>query len=462
MFGMPRFVPRRVAFSQTPGLFSSTPNSTTTLSAPLLLLLARIFGCGDRKIDTPDLPVGGLKVGTIYWRHCVVAFSTSVAFLGASLVGVSCGSAGSGTANDSDQVSTAPNTAGVTSTLSDALEVANGTRVGNGSYAATVPAGFGVPSDFRGPGGGVPVRPKVTENVTGPIPTNDWWSSLIWQRYPGNPYSENMYAHPLTLHAKANGLGVGYPTEAFIGGDTVHYQLDHREDLSIGVVGLNAPETRVDAFSDWTVTPHWTDGSRSLRATIGHGLPYVYAETTGGDAQIVFSAPPQIWSRTDSTLGVTINGHHFGIFAPSGASWSGTHELRSDLAGCGYYSVAALPDPSASTLERFRRHAFAFVSDTTIEWSYDEANAEVVTDFTVSTDVKEGNEATPLLALYRHQWLHSAQTFLPYTYTSPRGEMKVAATASFHTRTPFSGVLPALPNTTNTDADRLYGYVDNV
>ena len=85
------------------------------------------------------------------------------------------------------------------------------TQVGLGSYASETPNGFGLPSDFRGPGPWVPVVPKVTENIFGSVPTNDWWSSLVWQRYPNNPYSENMYPHPLTVKAKANGLALALP-----------------------------------------------------------------------------------------------------------------------------------------------------------------------------------------------------------------------------------------------------------
>src|SRR4051812_21749789 len=34
------------------------------------------------------------------------------------------------------------------------------------------------------------------ENLRGPTPTNDWWSSLAWMKF-----SERMYAHPLALQA---------------------------------------------------------------------------------------------------------------------------------------------------------------------------------------------------------------------------------------------------------------------
>src|SRR5437764_7900218 len=50
-----------------------------------------------------------------------------------------------------------------------------------------------------------PVRPKVTEDFRGTPTSNDWWSSLIWENdtKETNPYSDAMYAHPLTLKAEA-------------------------------------------------------------------------------------------------------------------------------------------------------------------------------------------------------------------------------------------------------------------
>ncbi len=46
-----------------------------------------------------------------------------------------------------------------------------------------------LPPGARGPENnvGTPVAPKQTANVRGPIPTNDWWSSLVFQRFPDNP-----------------------------------------------------------------------------------------------------------------------------------------------------------------------------------------------------------------------------------------------------------------------------------
>ena len=69
-------------------------------------------------------------------------------------------------------------------------------RVGKGSYATKLPAGGKAPQAtiYR------------TEKVKGPVPTNDWWSSLAWK-----PFGDALFPHPLALKAEPGGLRVAYP-----------------------------------------------------------------------------------------------------------------------------------------------------------------------------------------------------------------------------------------------------------
>ncbi|GAA5044592.1 endoglucanase Acf2 [Thermocatellispora tengchongensis] len=323
--------------------------------------------------------------------------------------------------------------------------------VGAGSYTTDLPAGATGPADTSG----AAVTPKVTANAAGrPVPTNDWWSSLAFRRYPGNPYSENMYAHPLAFRAVASGLEVSYPTNPLISADGRQYEYPHARDLTLGVTGLNAPETRVDGWSDWTVTPHWTDGARTLKATIGHGMPFVQATATGGDARIAFVATPAIWADRGNVLGVTVNGHHYALFSPSGTDWnvSGT-VATANLGGRDYFSVAVLP--STGALDLFANYAFSFVTGTTVNWSYDSAAARLTTTYTAATAAKEGTRTGTLLALYRHQWQATSDALTAHTYVSPRGQMKLREGASFTTRQTFTGVLPSLPDLGAYDRTRL-------
>ncbi|MBB5958344.1 endoglucanase Acf2 [Saccharothrix tamanrassetensis] len=328
---------------------------------------------------------------------------------------------------------------------------AHGVPVGAGSYASARPAGASGPSDSAG----ASVAPKVTARMSGkPVPTNDWWSSLVFQRYPANPYSENLYAHPLTFHAAAQGLGVGYPTAPTVTPDGRFYEFMHRDDLFVGVSGLNAPRTQVDGWSDWTVSPLWTDGARTLRTTIGHGSPYVYAEASGGAARVAFNGPATVWSNTGGTVGVTVNGHDYALFAPGAWTVNGAEATAS----AAFFSVAVLPNRDALPL--FQRYAFSFVTDTKVAWAYNAANAQLTATYTATTVARQGTQTGTLQALYRHQWLNSTDAVTSYRYASPRGEMRLREGASFTTRSTFNGVLPALPLSSQADRNRLRTEID--
>ncbi|MER7518332.1 glycosyl hydrolase [Streptomyces sp. NPDC126499] len=325
--------------------------------------------------------------------------------------------------------------------------------VGSGSYSDSRPAGTSGPTTHTG----TPVTPKVTAAAQGrPVPTNDWWSSLAFQRYGDNPYSTPMYGHPLTYQATAAGLDIGYPTSPQIVGDGRQYEYPHKRDLTVGLSGLNSPDTKADAWSDWTVTPYWSDGTRTLRTTIGHGSPFVYAKGSGGNAQITTATTPTVFADQGNVLGITVAGHHYALFAPTGTDWNVSGStITTGLGGKDYFSVAVLP--STGALATYRKYAFSFVTGSTVNWSY--TGGTVRATYTLTTEAKEGTERGTLQALYRHQWLHTTDALTPYTYVSPRGTMKVREAASFTTAQKASAVLPALPRTNGVDTARLRAYL---
>ncbi|MFG2332579.1 glycosyl hydrolase [Streptomyces sp. NPDC048604] len=328
--------------------------------------------------------------------------------------------------------------------------------VGAGSYSDTRPAGTSGPTTNTG----APVTPKVTPAAQGkPVPTNDWWSSLAFQRYGDNPYSTPMYGHPLTYQATAGGLDVGYPTTPQIVGEGRQYEFAHKRDLTIGLTGLNSPDTKADSWSDWTVTPYWSDGARTLRTTIGHGSPFVYAQGSGGNAQITTAGTPAVFADQGNVLGITVAGHHYALFAPTGADWNVSGStVSAALAGKDYFSVAVLP--STDALAAYKKYAFSFVTGSTVNWST--SGGSVRATYTLTTEAKEGAERGTLQALYRHQWLHTGDALTPYTYVSPRGTMKVREGTAFTTVQKAAPVLPGLPRTGDVDAARLRGHLNEV
>jgi endoglucanase Acf2 len=349
--------------------------------------------------------------------------------------------------------------------------------VGKGFLLTVAPDGIPIAVDKRGR----PVKPKVTDDFAQAPITSKWWSSLIWQYDPQNPHSYNLYAHPLVLRARAAGLGLSYPTKPAIA--KREYMYPFSQDLLIGLEGLLSPDTRVASYSDWAVTAEWRSPSSEnrLRATLGHGLPFVYLTKQGPAAASITVAAEkagglEIWSGEGGgpVLGVTVGGHHYGIFGPSRSTWTRkSATFSSDLAGKDYFSVAILPDRRPATLELFRQHAYAFVEDTRVSWSYDAPTATLSTRFAVKTTLKEQGQTdgrqlseAPLLALYRHQWLHTKEALSPHAYVSPRGPMKLLEGSQFTTRMTFGGVLPSLPqvpaDASSYDVDDLRGYVDQV
>ncbi|GAB7098606.1 hypothetical protein JCM3263A_00800 [Thermobifida fusca] len=328
-------------------------------------------------------------------------------------------------------------------------------RLGSGSYTTVLPPGASGPSDHTG----APVAPKVTADFTQPVVTNDWWSSLIFQRYPGNPYGENLYAHPLSFKAQAHGLEVGYPDTPELVADGLKYQYTHSPDFVLGIHGLNAPAAKVAGYSDWTVTADLSDGTRQLRTTIGQGLPFVYANVSGGPIRVEFTAPPTVWRRSGNAVGVTVNGHHYALFAPSGTTWSESDTVfTADVGGSGYASVALLPSPD--DFDRYAPYAYSFVTSTTLTYDYDPASATLTSTYRVTTEAREGTAQGTLLALYPHQWKETTTALTDLSYASPRGPMRVVEGDRFTTELTTHGILPSLPTVDSADHQRLRALID--
>ncbi len=346
--------------------------------------------------------------------------------------------------------------------------------VGQGSYTTTPPGPL--PSGC----GNLSTDPRrwVTANApSGAVPTNDWWSSILWKR-TNCAYGEPLFAQPLGFQAGSGGLGVSYSTTPAISGSATgvgEYHFNYGEDFVVGVEGLAAGEVKVDDWSDWTVSPLLTDGAHTLRATIGSGLPFSYYRATGGRAQIKGSsaAPLKVWSNSGGTIGYQINGHDYVAFAPAGSAWSVTgRTLTSSLGGKDYFSVAVLPTtPSTSAADRsalveeYAAYAHHHVTGTAVSYNYDEATSTVTTTYEYTTEAMEGTGSGTVAALLPHQWRHlTGGTPLTQKYVSSRGPLKIlTGIDSFTTSMLFHGVLPEVPavaDSSGPDAATLQNYLD--
>lgn len=336
--------------------------------------------------------------------------------------------------------------------------VAQTVSVGSGSYSTSLPPGAVGPQISSGAN----ASPKISSSFDQAIQTNDFWSSLIYPFF-GDAHSNKLCAHPLNFQAKATGLEMGYTTDPIFASNDFLYP--YAAHLTVGINGMSASRTLTEAYGDWTVTASWEDGPLNMEATIGHGLPYAFFRIGGGDAVVTAQQTPTVWFNQNEVLGITVGGKHYGIFAPTGSSWSASSPFQSNLNGSEYLSVALLPDTDLETLELFRSHAYAFVTNSIVDWDYNESNAELISTYTYETvlmDSAENNLDQTLSALYRHQWLNTSEPLTGHNYHSPRGEMKLFAGNSFTTQMTFHGILPALPDQGNYNRSELLSHVQNV
>jgi len=337
-------------------------------------------------------------------------------------------------------------------TTATAGEMTGIVKLGLGSYTTVLPPGAKEP----------PPAIYKTADVKGPLPTNQWWSSLLWSKF-----SEPQYAHPLAVRATAAGLQVCYPGPSITVTATgiMGSMPPGGRDFVLGHSGAREfPDARLAGWSDWFVTASLAADGGSMRVSYGHGSPFVYALYERGEPVLTFAETPTVWSGAagEPALGVTVSGRHYGLFGPTGATWSGLggKVLTCRAGGKPHFSVAVLPDNSPQTLALFRRYAYAHVTDTKVTWDYDERSASLTTTFTFTTRPREGTETATLFALYPHQWNHTSAPLAGPTYASVRGTMKLAAGKTFETRMTFPGVLPALPDAGGCDKARLARLVE--
>lgn len=321
------------------------------------------------------------------------------------------------------------------------------TNVGSGSYTHTFP-GVDVAGRNSYPSG----SPQISGNAQGkPVPTNDWWSSLIKE-----DHVSNLFNYPMTMKTISSGLVVSYivPTSTPNGSTQ---PIDDYLPITVGVTGLNASIATVSDYSDWTVTMNWNNSNHQFEATSGIGMPFLYFTKSSSDvAQIEITKGNAVISGEMITVTDAHQGADFAIYAPTGSTWMKNGNFyTSTLNGENYWSMAMLPQETtnvSAVAESYKKYAYVFPENTTTEWSYNENNAIVRTTFTVTPDIKEGSETNVLQGLLPHQWFNLANNSPQpngTSYSTIRGELKTLDGNSFVVENTFKGILPTLPYLNN-------------
>ena len=313
------------------------------------------------------------------------------------------------------------------------------TPVGSGSYTNQHPG-----ADSAGRNKFPPGSPQLSKNSLGkPVPTNDWWSKLIQDDHAGN-----LFNYPMTMRTQNEGLVVTYIPWGVIGDSA---------PVEVGVVGLNASKATIANYSDWTVTMDWSSGSKNFQATSGIGMPFLYFNKNIEDvASVNVNSGTVTITAEILTIENASAGADFICYAPVGSTWikNGT-TYTSNLNGKNYWSMLMLPQgvsPSNTIVTEYQQYAYVFPVDTKVAWSYDAATGVVLTDFEITTELKEGAHSDMLQGLLPHQWDHltdSSPKPQKTSYESVRGTLKMLAGNTFQVANTFKGILPTLPYLAN-------------
>ena len=318
-----------------------------------------------------------------------------------------------------------------------ALSFGGVVKVGSASYSDVFPG-----KDEAGRNATPMGNPYVSGNAAGkPVPTNDWWSNEI-----ASPFAHAIFNYPLALRSSASGLTIiNNLTGQAITADV---------PLTVGIDGLAAPAATVSDYTDWTVTLNWKDSKGEMSAIVGLGMPMVYfTKDSSAPACVNVTMGNPVIDGNKVYVSGSYNGGAYIIFAPSGSTWTNNGgKLTSNLNGKNYWSVIMLPGGAnpAQEAQWLEKYAFVFPADTRAEWKYDNQSGEVSTRYTVTPDVKEGDNNEVLMGILPHQWGNLAGETPVYenlTYNTIRGELRMAHGNSFETSLKFHGVLPALPLT---------------
>ena len=297
----------------------------------------------------------------------------------------------------------------------------------------------------------------------GTVPTSDWGSSIVFDKY-----SESLYVHPIVYRAASNGLQMAVPAvvdkKSYIDNEPYVQSLleDNSVEIVVGGNGFTAKDAEVDNTTDWTYDVIMANdaGNSSMKVTLAKGSPYAFYKFNNIQPQISLGAGATdlaIYKNNSNSnqIGVSLlnktdqKTHYYGIYAPVGTTFTNADgRLTVNLPeGKDYVSIAALPDESDAAFNDYAKYAYNFITDTIVDWKYNEGSSKITTTYQFKTINQEtGAEGgDTIMALYPHQYRYAEnENYTNYTYDTIRGKMKTIIGNHYTTKMTYHGILPTL------------------
>lgn len=120
-----------------------------------------------------------------------------------------------------------------------------------------------------------PREPKyVSSKISTPIPSNDWWTSIVYTQY-----SDTMPALPMAYKYSATGLSMYYTDGLYNRADNGGMGVDSRHfDLTVNSADITGKASaKLDGYGDWSVDVKYSDDDTAkMESTLIKGSPYAY------------------------------------------------------------------------------------------------------------------------------------------------------------------------------------------
>jgi len=330
-----------------------------------------------------------------------------------------------------------------------------------------------------------------TGAVKGPVPSNDWWTSLLIQNFGSG---SGLVSLPLRSSYSRNGLGLTTIDAGYLSGSGNSVDTQRDTDLYIRPTNVSSANatTKVAGFGDYHVNVVLSDDATpKMTSTLVQGSPFVYNTFANPDkVSITAYGLVRLFDRDGNTVlandadvlqgdavGMEVlstdkgptpktTSHFYGLFAPAGTTFIRVgNAVKITLpAGQPYLSVGSMQ--AATDLPAFYQHAYAFVTDTKVNYKVDLASSQVTTSFNTSTTVmRSGFSGDTMMGLLPHQWKTSPDARLDgRIYPSIRGDIKMMDGNAFTTVNRFHGLIPNFvePNNPEYSRAQLAGYLDQL
>jgi endoglucanase Acf2/fibronectin type 3 domain-containing protein len=318
-----------------------------------------------------------------------------------------------------------------------------------GSYAASIPAGCPVTSSNQ----------FITDNLSVPLPTHDWWTSIMTVRHSGM-----VSAKPLAFYTKGWQLECGYPP---VNAYSDRIEAPFTKELCLAGLAGSFPDkpdgyARVDGYGDFSVRTRLGEPYAHLMVTLVQGSPYVYVTESncppvltcplGYTLVDVDPAASYLVIRVSDAVNTT-----YALFAPAGTTWDTTSpdEIIPEMpADQHFMSIAVMTDRSSSfdtnEFNLLQQHAYVFVTNTHVDFAYEPSQGRVTATYRCDTEVMQGGETQTLMGLLPLHWKNTEdETVTNMSYSTILGNLKIHAGNAWTMALRFGGIVPRFPEPTD-------------